>query len=57
MDDTAKEAKASDPRVGKEAWEAPTLVPHGTFSELTRFTAGPGADDGFFDPGLTDSQV
>jgi hypothetical protein len=39
----------------KEAWKTPTLSEHGPFRELTRFTAGTGPDDGFFDPGVASS--
>lgn len=51
------EPTESNVDAGNEAWEAPTLVVHGDFRDLTQFTSGQGPDDGLFDPGALDSQA
>jgi hypothetical protein len=55
MDDVRETTESAG--TAREVWEAPTLIVHGGFHELTRFTAGTGPDDGLFDPGSADSQV
>jgi hypothetical protein len=59
MDTTTKTTAegAAGARDGKAAWDTPTLIVHGGFEELTRFTSGTGPDDGFFDPGAASSQA